>query len=154
MLLWSATIALALVAVTATLTWSRLPGTLAMILVLGPALFVVIVGVAAFRTSMARRKMAQGCRAILAVGWTRYPDGCNYAVFSPEADPATDDPKLVVRLPLRRRTVVSPALLCGPTRPSRLHAASLFAPDGHFLGAGRVRPQASGLKVWRRRGSA
>jgi hypothetical protein len=119
------------------------------------AVFLVTVAfffmVGAYRVRVARRGLNRGCREVLAVGWVRAPDGCNYAVFKCDDDPAKADPELVLRLPTRRRTMSSPALLCGSTRPSRWGAASLFSPDGRVLAVGRVRSQTSGHKVWRRR---
>jgi hypothetical protein len=107
---------------------------------------------AGFRTHLARRSLKQGCREVLAVGWMKPPDGCNYAVFQRDANPAESDPDLVLRLPVRRRTVKSLAFLCGSTRPSRFRsAAALLSPDGTVLGVGRVRPTANGQEVWRRR---
>jgi hypothetical protein len=105
----------------------------------------------AYQTRYARRRMKDGCREVLAVGWTRYPDGCNYALFAPDANPVTAEPELVVRLPTRRRTTSSPAWLCGRTEPSRWRAVALLDPEGDVLGVGGVRHTASGEKVWRRR---
>jgi hypothetical protein len=107
----------------------------------------------AYQTRYARQRLRDGCREVLAVGWTRYPDGCNYAVFGPGADPGIAEPELVVRLHTRRRTRTSPAFLCGRTTPSRWRSVALLDPDGEVLGVGRVRPTASAEKVWRRRHS-
>jgi hypothetical protein len=110
-----------------------------------------IVAFRAYQTRYARRRLSDGCREVLAVGWTRYPDGCHYALFAPDANPVTAEPELVVRLPTRRRTTSSPAFLCGRTKPSRWRAVALLDPEGDVLGVGGVRSTASGKKVWRRR---
>jgi len=115
------------------------------------AVVAVLFTIVAYRTGVARRGLRKGCREVLAVGWTRAPDGCNYAVFTRDVDPAGAEPELVIRLPTRRQTRSSVAFLCGSTKPSRWGATALLAPDGELLALGRVRSRASGQKVWRRR---
>jgi hypothetical protein len=108
---------------------------------------------AALRTRAARRGLRHGCRAVLAVGWTRVPDGCNYALFAPDADAAATEPELVIRLPTRREVTTGPGVLWGSTRASRWNSVALLKEDGGLLGVGRVRPSAGGRKVWERRHS-
>jgi hypothetical protein len=91
------------------------------------ATFGWLLGTAAVRARMARRAMGAGCREVYAVGWTRVPDGVNYAVFSPGADPEAAEPQLVLRLPahdhersaLLRLDEALPARRFGAVRPRR-----------------------------------
>jgi hypothetical protein len=130
----------------------RVPEGLAVVVATFLLTVAFFFAIGAVRTRIARRGLTRGCREVFAVGWTRSPDGCNYAVFNRTVDPATGgDPELVLRLPTRRGVTSSLAFLCGETRPSRWGAASLFSADGEVLGAGRVLPTARGQKIWRRR---
>ena len=110
-----------------------------------PALGLLF-GSAARRALVIRRALPKPCRSVLAVGWTRTPDGCNYAVFPPGAAPARIEPTLVIRLTLVRATTTTHALLVGSTRPHR--SAALVSPDGDLVGVGRVLRSSRARKVW------
>ncbi len=116
----------------------------------GPAAVFTLVG---YYTGVARRGLRQGCREVLVVGWTRIPDGCNFAVFPADADPHEVSPEFVLRIPTLRDTAKSLAWLCGTPKRSRFHALALLRLDGVVLGIGRVRSDRSSRKVWARRHS-
>src|SRR5438552_1752885 len=101
------------------------------------------------RARRVRSALATGCLSALTVGWTRAPDGCNIALFLPNADPATSEPEFVVRLGTVRPTTTAQAVVVGDVRP--LRAVAIITTDGDVLGVGRVRAKANGQRVWARR---
>jgi hypothetical protein len=128
-----------------------LSGTVRAAAVGAAAAVAVVLAVVAFRARAASRAARAGCRKVYAVGWIRSPDGANFALFAPEADPASDEPEAVVRLPMRRATKSGRAILCGKLEPSLWGAVALFSESGDVLGFGRVGSARSAAKVWSRR---
>lgn len=121
---------------------------------LAAALFTgsAVFGLQAYRTRTAKRHLRNGCMAeVLAVGWTRVPDGCNYAIFPPESDPTEREPDLVIRLPRAVATGTQRAWLCGSSEPSLVGGVALIDRSGRVVAVGRVRSPRSGAKVWARR---
>jgi hypothetical protein len=133
----------------AILTW-LLPGRL-QLLGLTCAVVAIVLWLTAYRIHFARRALTKDGRKVLAVGWARVPDGCNFAIFPIGVDPATAEPDLVVRLPRIRPTVMTRALFYGSSTPSMFSGVALLHRDGSVLGAGRVRSHRSAKKVWARR---
>jgi hypothetical protein len=143
--------AFVLVAVEAALSWptsGRLQGVI-WGLVGAFALISFAYALTAIRAQKVRTSLGHGCLRVLAVGWTRSPDGCNFAVFPPDADPAISEPALVVRLATIRSTMTGHALLAGELRRGK--AVAIFTPGGEVLAVGRVRGDARAQRVWARR---
>jgi hypothetical protein len=85
-----------------------------------------------------------------AIGWTRPPDGCNYALF-PEWTGVPGNPKWILRLPLRRPMYEADGWLCGSSEPSLMGASALIDEGGVLLGYGRIIGHKKGLRRWNRR---
>lgn len=103
----------------------------------------------ALRARTLRQHMSAGCRRALVVGWTRTPDGTNYAVFAPQADPTESDPDYVIRLALSQQTGTAEALVAGKRAAWR--AAAVLSQEGQVFAVGRVRAASNGRRVWKRR---
>ncbi len=118
--------------------------------VLAAPLIATFFMLTATRARYVRLSLRNEYRRVLAVGWSRAPDGCNYAVFPLDSDTTTRDPDLVIRLATVRPTRTTVALLAdAPAWP--WDAAALFAEDGEILAVGRVRKHDNGVRVWSRR---
>jgi hypothetical protein len=115
--------------------------------VLLPVLYVST----ARRARAVRRMLSHGCVSVVAVGWTRSPDGCNFAIFPPDANPSATEPSAVIRLSTIRPTATTAALLAGELRRSK--PVALFTTDGQALAVGRVRSRSRAQRVWARRNS-
>jgi hypothetical protein len=106
---------------------------------------------AVFRLQMARRSLAGPYLRVWAVGWSRAPDGCNYALFDPD-DTSHERPEWVLRLPIVRPVQSAAATLCGSPRPGAvLDSHALIDLDGNLIAAGRVVTADVGQKRWDRR---
>ncbi len=111
------------------------------------ALFLLV----AYRARAAERCLEGPCVEVFAVGWARAPDGCNYALFDSGADPSTDKPRWVLRLPRVRPLSSTRARLCGEPRPTLLGGRALIGRDGTLLAVGRIVDDATAQRRWERR---
>jgi hypothetical protein len=90
---------------------------------------------------------------VQVAGWTRTPDGTNYAIWPAGADSRTQEPAYVLRLSTaKKQTGSGEALLLGPVSPRR--SAALVGADGEILGVGGMRSAQSAARAWARRGDA
>src|SRR4029077_16493280 len=104
-----------------------------------------------FRLKEARRRLAGPYRKVWAVGWSRPPDGCNYALFEGQ-QMRGDRPDWVLRLPTVKAAQSRAAFLCGEIRPGNITAGNaLIGQDGSLLAAGRIVAERTGQRKWQRR---
>jgi hypothetical protein len=109
----------------------------------------LLYGVTVKRARIVQQSFARGCLPVVAVGWTRSPDGCNYGLFPQDADPAVTEPSFVMRLSIIRPTATTSALVAGELRPRQ--PVGLFTAEGETLAVGRVRSPSRARRVWARR---
>jgi hypothetical protein len=102
----------------------------------------------ALRASVLLRELPAETRRVAVVGWTRPPDGTNYAIWPAGADQG-DEPEAVLGAGGARDVVSGGALLLVTTRLRR--SAALIGPAGQVLGIGSLRSPARAAKVWTRR---
>ncbi|MEO9175310.1 MAG: hypothetical protein ABI317_07320 [Gaiellales bacterium] len=102
----------------------------------------------AFRAFSIRRRLPAEARRIIAIGWTRTPDGTNYAIFPTGGDTLSTPPELVLKLTRARDVAQTRAFLLGG-EGSR--SAALVDEKGAVLAVGRLRGAANGQKVWQHR---
>ena len=104
----------------------------------------------ALRSRRVRAELGKGCLRVAVVGWTRAPDGCNFALFLSGDDPADGgDPDFVVRLATKRPTTMTEALVAGEF--SAQSPVAILSSDGEDVEVGRVRDVWSASRVWARR---
>jgi hypothetical protein len=118
-------------------------------LTLGGLLVAAVYAIVAFRAFSVWRHMPAEARRVIVVGWTRAPDGTNYAIFPTGTDTASTPPELVLKLTRSRDVVQTRAFLLdgdGARGP-----AALVDNEGTVLAVGRMRGAASAQKVWQRR---
>ena len=127
-------------------------GVLAIGLTVGGLLVAGVYSLTALRANRLRRSLPAEARRVVVVGWTRAPDGSNYAIFSPGANIESADPELVLKLASARDVGSGKALLLGSNGPKG--AAALVDAAGNVLGVGALRSPANGTKVWARRHDA
>jgi hypothetical protein len=121
---------------------------LAVGLTLGGLVVAAVYALIAFRAFSIRRRIPSEARRVTVVGWTRAPDGTNYAVFPTGSDTDATPPELVLKL-TRSRDVVQTRALLLDTAGSRV--AALVDNEGSVLAVGRLRGAANAQKVWQRR---
>jgi hypothetical protein len=127
-------------------------GVLAIGLTVGGLLVAVVFSITAIRANRLRRGLPEEARRVVVVGWTRAPDGSNYAIFSPGADTVSADPELVLKLAGARDVGSGKAILVGSNGPKG--AAALVDAAGTVLAVGGFRSPANATKVWARRHDA
>jgi hypothetical protein len=130
----------------------HLSGILAVGLTVGGLLVAGVFALAAIRTRRIRKTLPEETRRVVVVGWTRAPDGSNYAIFSPGSNTESSDPELVLKLASARYVVSGKALLLGSNGPKG--TAALVDAQGKVLGIGGLRRPANANKVWARRGES
>ncbi len=118
-------------------------------LAIGGLCVAFVYGLSALRAYALVRNLPDETARVDAVGWTRAPDGSNYAIFTSGRDPRTDEPDLVLRLGSSKDTTTTKALLLGPLSPRR--SAALIGPDGEVLAVGGLRRDENAKRVWARR---
>jgi hypothetical protein len=106
----------------------------------------------AIRAFSIRRSLPAEARRVTAVGWTRAPDGSNYAIFPTGSDIQSDQPELVLKLARSRDVASTRAFLLGSNGPRG--SAALVDDRGSVLAVGGLRRPASARKVWERRGES
>ncbi|HEY1479090.1 MAG TPA: hypothetical protein VGF46_03640 [Gaiellales bacterium] len=116
-------------------------------LTLGGLIVCAVFALVAIRANRIRRRLPGECRQVLAVGWTREPDGSNYALFRSGREGA--EPDLVLRLTTSRQVGTSRALLLGASDEQRTTA--LLTGDGGILAIGTLRRPESARRAWARR---
>jgi hypothetical protein len=127
-------------------------GILALGLTIGGLLVAGVFSITAIRANRLRRTLTEEARRVVVVGWTRAPDGSNYAIFSPGADTESADPELVLKLASARDVGSGKAILLGSNGPKG--AAALVDTAGNVLGVGGLRSPVNATKVWARRHDA
>lgn len=104
-----------------------------------------------YRLRNAQHSLLGPYRKVWAVGWSRPPDGCNYALFD-GLQQAGGRPDWVLRLPTVRDVQSGAGFLCGEPQPGRLLGGhALIADTGTLLAAGRIVRHDLGQKRWERR---
>ena len=127
----------------------HLSGILAIGLMIGGLLVAGVFGLAAIRGNRLRKTLPEEARRVVVVGWTRAPDGSNYAIFSPGANLESAEPELVLKLASARYVESGKAILLGSNGPKG--SAALVDGAGKVLGVGGLRSPGNASKVWARR---
>jgi hypothetical protein len=121
---------------------------LAVGLTLGGLVVAAVYALIAFRAFSIRRGIPAEARRVTVLGWTRAPDGTNYAIFPTGADTDSTPPELVLKLTRSRDVVQTRALLLEATGT---RVAALVDNAGNVLAVGRLLGGESAQKVWQRR---
>lgn len=124
-------------------------GIIAAGLTIGGLCVAFVYGRSAYRAYAIVRNLPGETARVSAVGWTRAPDGSNYAIFASGSDQQHTDPDLVLRLGGVKDTTTTKALLLGPVGKRR--STALIGPDGEVLAVGSLRQPENAKRVWARR---
>jgi hypothetical protein len=118
-------------------------------LTLGGLLVAAVYALIALRAFSVWRHMPAEARRVTVIGWTRAPDGTNYAIFPTGSDTGSTAPELVLKLTRARDVVQTRAFLLDAD--GTRGRAALVDDKGTVLAVGRLRGAASAQKVWQRR---
>jgi hypothetical protein len=118
-------------------------------LTIGGLLVSSVYLVTALRASVLLRELPDETRRVTVTGWTRTPDGTNYAIY-PAGGDLQHDPQSVLRVGSARDIAAGTAFLLETARLRR--SAALIGSGGEVLGVGSLRSPASAARVWARRG--